>query len=187
MKTMEDNMRRIRKSIILFFLLACVNGCRNQGVQSLALDTAEVELEDGTAHSESHIFVYVCGAVAQEGVYELPAGSRVYEAVEKAGGFREDAATTELNQSQVLEDETRLYVPTLAEVEEEQKKGDGKVNLNTASKEELMSLPGVGESRAESIVKYREDVGAFRKVEDIMQVSGIKEGLFSKIKSFIKV
>lgn len=186
-KTMEDSMRRIRNMMILVSLLGCMCGCQKQEVQSLSLETVEVENGDEKSNSEASIFVYVCGAVAREGVYELPAGSRAYEAVEMAGGFREDAATTELNQAQVLEDETRLYVPTLAELEERQKKSDGKVNLNTASKEELMSLPGVGESRAESIVKYREAVGSFQKVEDIMQVSGIKEGLFSKIKEFIKV
>lgn len=186
MKTMEDIMRRIRKILILAFLMGCVCGCQKEEVQSLSLETVEVE-EEKPVDSEGSIYVYVCGAVACEGVYELPVGSRAYEAIEMAGGFRKDAATTELNQAQVLEDETRLYVPTFAELEGEQKKSDGKVNLNTASKEELMSLPGVGESRAESIVKYREDVGTFRKVEDIMQVSGIKEGLYSKIKAFIKV
>lgn len=186
MKTTEVIMRRVINMLILVSLLGCVCGCQKQEVQSLSLETVEAEQEERVP-TEGSIFVYVCGAVECEGVYELPVGSRAYEAIEMAGGFREDAATTQLNQAQVLEDESRLYVPTLAELAEEQAKSDGKVNLNTATKEELMSLPGVGESRADSIVKYREDVGNFQKVEDIMQVSGIKEGLFSKIKEFIKV
>ena len=180
-------MRRIRNFIIFVILLTCVNGCQKQEAQSMSLEVLDLESEHEIQNAETTIFVYVCGAVAHQGVYELPVGSRLYEAVEMAGGLREDAAEAELNQAQVLEDETRIYIPTLAELKESQLNSDGKVNLNTASKEELMSLPGVGESRADSIVQYRKDMGNFQSVEDVMQVSGIKEGLFAKIKEFIKV
>lgn len=187
MKTVEGNMRRMINILIFVSMLTCITACEKEETQSVSLETVEMEDTDEKLSADDSIFVYVCGAVECEGVYELPVGSRTYEAVEMAGGFRSDAATTELNQAQVLEDEARLYVPTLAEVVGEKAEDDGKVNINTASKEELMSLPGVGESRAESIVQYREDVGAFRTVEDIMQISGIKEGLFVKIKELIKV
>ena len=123
----------------------------------------------------------------QEGVYELSSESRVYEAIQKAGGFAEDAAITAINQAKVLEDEERIYVPTIEEATLEQIQNDGKVNLNTATKEELMTLPGVGESKAKLIIQYREEQGTFQTIEDVMNISGIKEGLFDKIKEYIKV
>ena len=131
--------------------------------------------------------MYVCGAVLNEGVYELPAGSRIFTAIEKAGGFLATAATTEINQAEILEDAMKLYVPTIAEVEDMQSKRSGKVNLNRASKEELMTLPGIGEAKAELIIHYREQVGTFKRIEDIMEIDGIKEGLFEKIKDLIQV
>lgn len=104
-----------------------------------------------------------------------------------AGGFSEEAAVSRINQAEVLKDETRLYIPTMNEIVEEQSKEDGKVNLNTATKEELMTLPGVGQSKAALIIQYREEHGKFQTIEDIMNISGIKEGLFGKIKDYIKV
>ena len=111
----------------------------------------------------------------------------MYEAIEKAGGFRADAATTEVNQAEELEDGMRLYVPTVNELIEAQSKKNGKININKASKEELMTLPGVGESKAERIIQYRKERGAFKKTEEIMNISGIKEGLYNKIKDYISV
>lgn len=170
--------------VFLFQIVACAQGEK----ETVTLEEAELERVEETEELQTDsIFVYVCGAVKQEGVYELPAGSRVYEAVAKAGGFREDAAKTQVNQAEVLQDEAQIYVPTFAEQEEQQTQEDGKVNLNTASKEELMTLPGVGEAKADSIIAYREQQGRFETVEDIMQISGIKEGLFVKIKDYITV
>lgn len=185
-------MRRKKLLILILFLFIGLVGCQKKDATQLSLELTEVEdgdeqTEEHTEHTEDveYIFVYVCGAVNLEGVYELPSGSRVYEAVEAAGGFREDADKSNVNQAEVLEDEERIYVPVVGEETQEDSSKDGKVNINKASKEELMTLPGVGESRAESIIQYREENGAFRSVEDIMQVSGIKEGLFEKIKDMI--
>ena len=111
----------------------------------------------------------------------------MYEVVQKAGGFTEEAATTYVNQAEIVRDEERIYIPTQNEALELQVLDDGKVNLNTATKEELMTIPGVGESKADSIVQYREEIGKFQTIEDIMNVSGIKEGLFQKIKDYIKI
>lgn len=137
------------------------------------------------------IFVYVCGAVVNEGVYELPVGSRAYEAIEKAGGLRADAAAAQINQAEILSDEKQLYIPTKYEVLQQQElqkeETDGRININSATREELMTLPGVGEAKADSIVKYREVNGPFQSIEDIMMISGIKNGLFEKIKDYIKV
>ena len=81
----------------------------------------------------------------------------------------------------------RLYVPTMAEFVDSQSKKGSKININKASKEELMTLPGVGESKAESIIQYRKEQGTFKKTEDIMEISGIKEGLYEKIKDLITI
>ena len=185
-------MRRIKILILIATLFVGLVGCQKKDVEQLSLELSKVEeadeqAEESIEHTEStaYIYVYVCGAVNLEGVYELPSGSRVYEAVEAAGGFREDADKSNVNQAEVLEDEERIYVPVVGEEMQTESDKEGKININKASKEELMTLPGVGESRAESIIQYREENGAFRSVEDIMQVSGIKEGLFEKIKDMI--
>lgn len=179
----------MRRTIItLFFvLIAVLQGCSKGDSNETFTQLEDLELEGISDDSnQDSIFVYVCGAVVSEGVYELPDGSRVYEAIEAAGGFREDAATTAMNQAQVLEDEQRIYVPTLEELRVQSTSEGKKVNLNTATKEELMTLPGVGESKADSILRYRQEK-QFRRIEDIMEIAGIKEGLFEKIKEHITV
>lgn len=187
-------MRRIRIMVLILSLFIGLIACQKGERESISLEQAEAEYTTGATEETTedtedteYIFVYVCGAVNREGVYELPSGSRVYQAIEVAGGFREDADKSNVNQAEVLEDEERIYVPIVGEEIPSVSEEEGKVNINKASKEELMTLPGVGESRAESIIKYREDVGAFQNIEDIMQVSGIKEGLFEKIKDLITV
>lgn len=181
-------MRRFYMISLIVALCIGIAGCSRKENENFSLDTLEVQEDsDGVQDSGRDICVYVCGAVEQEGVYSLPAGSRIYEAIEMAGGFREDAAKAEVNQAEVLQDEERVYVPTFAEVLSEEEQADGKVNLNKATKEELMTLPGVGASRAESIIQYRNENGGFKSIEEIMLISGIKEGLFEKIKDLIKV
>ena len=177
-----------RKSVIitLAFLLVLM-GC-SKDTKQVALENAEIEQEtEEESETKDGIFVFVCGAVVNAGVYELPAESRVFEAVQMAGGFAENAATAQINQAEMLQDGIRLYIPTIDEMMNEQSEEDGKVNINTAAKEELMTLPGVGEAKAALIVEYREEHGRFQTIEDIMNISGIKEGLFGKIKDYIKV
>ena len=176
------------------------------------------------------LFVHICGEVKAPGVYELPAGSRIFEAVEAAGGFTQAACQSYVNLALELKDGWKVEIPALGE---EPGNGGGAgtdspkaadaasaamqgitestagvtgqkgnstvetagtgaqsaalVNVNTATKEELCTLPGVGASRAESIISYREKNGGFGKIEDIMKVEGIKEGMFSKMKDKICV
>lgn len=145
--------------------------------------------------------VHICGAVENPGVYLLEEGSRVYQAIEQAGGFRGDADEDYLNQADLLGDGMKLYVPTREEVILAGEAGSWQsinsgsvrqaeaalVNINTAGEELLCTLSGVGSSRAKSIIAYREKHGAFQKIEDIMNVEGIKDGLFQKIKDSITV
>ena len=142
------------------------------------------------------IMVHVCGEVISPGVYELEGASRVYEAIEMAGGFTDEASEDYLNLSSFISDGQKIYVPSVDEISEldvninmtnESSDADGRINLNTATKEELMTLSGVGEAKAEAIISYRETNGPFKAVSDIMNISGIKEGLYNKIKDYIYV
>ena len=178
--------KRVLIGVILLFVLSLA-ACKNNETEVLILEEAELETESIEEEVQKTIFVYVCGAVVNEGVYELPEGSRGFEAIQMAGGFTNVAATTEVNQAAVLQDEMTLYVPNFSEVAESQTANDGKVNLNLASKEELMMLPGVGEAKAESIISYREEHNGFKSIEEIMEIDGIKEGLFKKVEDYIKI
>lgn len=148
------------------------------------------------------IYVYVCGSVNEPGVYEVREGSRVHELIALAGGFAEDAYTLSVSMAKTVTDGQTLYVPHLDEAEDDAA-GSGlsgsvtgdddtygqktKININTASVEQLMTLKGIGESRARDIVDYRMRNGSFKKTEDVMKVSGIKEAAYSKIKDDICV
>ncbi len=139
-------------------------------------------------------YVHICGEVVFPGVYQLSKGSRVFEAVEKAGGFTQQASPEYLNMAQQIEDGMKIVVLSMEEAnaaEDQALKQTGqkgsKINLNTAPKEELMTLRGIGEARAEDIIKYRDSHGAFKKIEDIMNVSGIKDAAFQKIKDDITI
>lgn len=176
----------------LWMLWGCSDSRKEQGelteAEVLADSSEEIESDE-----ESSIYVYICGQVQNPGVYELRAGSRVYEAVEAAGGMTESAADTYLNQAQKLEDGQQIQVLSKEEAEGEngskasQDPDDGKVNLNTASREELMTLNGIGEAKAEAILRYREEKGGFQSVEEVKQVEGIKDGVYHKIKEQIKI
>ena len=137
------------------------------------------------------IYVHICGEVNNPGVSELPERSRIFEAVEAAGGFTEDASQSSLNLAQVISDEAQIVILSQVEAEEkaklEREQAAGIVNLNTASKEQLMTLTGIGESRAEDIIRYRKESGGFQSVEEIMKVPGIKEAAYLKIKDSITV
>lgn len=141
-------------------------------------------------------FVHICGQVKEPGVYELPEGSRVFEAVEAAGGFTEKAAAEALNLAEKITDGMKITVYDREEASTLEASGasesggpgsGGLVNINTAGKEALMTLSGIGESKAEDIIRYREESGGFKKIEDIMKVPGIKNAGFQKIKDRITV
>jgi len=140
---------------------------------------------------EPMVMVHICGCVANPGVYAVLEGSRVYEVIELAGGFLPEAAESYLNLAQPVSDGQKLVVPSVDEVESDRygqiadDTEDGLININTADKERLMTLPGIGETRAEAIIAWREQNGDFQTPEDIMQVSGIKTAAYEKIKGLI--
>lgn len=216
-RIVRESKRAVAEWMLLTLVLLCFTGCRKETDNSLetlsleesrteekrtgeAQNQAEINRPEETKEQESElIFVYMCGAVRTPGVYELDNGARVYEAIALAGGMREDAAEAYVNQAQMLSDGEQIYIPTEEEVRQGNAvifpEGDksaggtdnGKVNINTASEEELTTLTGIGNTRAKSIVEYREINGGFQTIEDLMKVDGIKEGVFEKIKDSITV
>ncbi len=162
------------------------------------------------------IYVDVCGAVANPGVFQLAVGSRVFQAIEAAGGYLPEAVQNCVNRAGVLTDGQQLYILTQEEMERQgldpaemagasdgqmngsagtgqntgmtaQVQQDNRININTADEAQLTTLTGIGATRAQAIIAYREENGPFVAIEDIMNVQGIKEGTFAKIKDEIVV
>lgn len=171
-------------------------------------DAGEGESQCLSESNLPQVHVHVCGAVKKAGVYLLSEGSIVEDAIRAAGGVTKGGAVDYLNLAGTVSEGDKIYVPFLEDVEDPYgfagqtgQSGSGTagsggaadssqgalVNLNTASKEQLMTLSGIGETRADAIIAYREANGNFKKIEDIMKVSGIKEGAFEKVKDQITV
>lgn len=157
------------------------------GTESVAVGGDDAAVPVSSEPEEADIWVYVCGAVKEPGVVRLAPGSRWSDALEAAGGFREDAGTDCVNLAAKLSDGEKLYFPTAEEGREQAEKDAGLVNINTADVSVLCTLPGIGESRAADIIRYREACGGFVTCEDIMKVPGIKENVYGKLRDRITV
>lgn len=162
-----------------------------------------------TEEALTNFYVDVKGAVKDPGVYLVSEGERVIDAINKAGGLSKNANTSNINLSKRLESEMVVIVYTNNEVKKgsvksecdtecncevievnncvENEKSSNKVNINTASIDELMTLNGVGESKADNIIKFREENGRFKKIEEIKEVSGIGDALYENIKDDITI
>ena len=242
MKKIRLSWKRCRILLMVICMLAAgiCYSCRasdtDGGSVQIELESREPEAEEETEESHSIaeasaasagepsageaasaepalVYVHVCGCVNAPGVYALPEGSRIYEALEAAGGITEEGAGDFLNLALEAEDGMKVEVPDAEQARLWREQGIGpagtaatagrtaegaypigaaqtagsRVNLNTASREELMTLDGIGETRADAIIRYREMYGGFQAIEDVMNVSGIKEGAFEKIKDSITV
>jgi len=216
---LTEKIEYIRKSFfILFLMFLCLQGA-SCGQERIIIkpetSDGEISLDDqfeeitninedvsdsggdtDKSAKTSKCFVYVCGSVKFPGVYQLDPSSRVYEAIDKAGGLTEEAEKSAINLAVPVEDGQMIYVPTVEEAQNgdflpdavaNEDVEDGLVNINTAGVDELTTLSGVGKVKAESIIEYRQNNGAFKDIEDIMNVSGIGQGSFDKIKNKIKV
>lgn len=158
-------------------------------------DETEVKNSSGgnQEKEQTTIMIYICGAVENPGVYTLPGQARVYQAIEAAGGLMEEASETYINQAKILQDGEQITIPTRDEAAQTVPGGtdgaasDGRVNINTADRTALMTLSGIGETRAAAIIAYREANGAFDSIEDIKNVEGIKDAVFQKISDNITV
>ncbi len=145
---------------------------------------ADDEVVDNS-YTVSYIYVDIKGAIKNPSVYRVTAGTRLFQLIEIAGGLTSDCDTKSINLSKKLSDEESIYIPFLGD--EISSISDNLININTATKDELDSLPGIGAVTAEAIINYRTNIGVFKKIEDIMNVSGIGESSFEKIKDYITV
>ena len=157
------------------------------------------EVEDNLENEEDKIVIYITGEVVNQGVIELEYGSRISDAIEKAGGITETANINNVNLAYKLEDGQKIYIPNINETEVEivQEGEDGVVvdssedeeiiNINNATSTQLQNLQGIGETLAQNIIEYREENGRFKNIEELMNVPGIGEGKFNNIKEQIKV
>lgn len=140
---------------------------------------------------ESKLYVYVCGAVVSPGVYPLEEDARIVSAIEAAGGFLEGASAESINLAQKVTDGMQITVPTMEEVlildKQQVAKSQGMVNINKASVEELCALRGIGKSKAEAIIVYREEKGPFKDIKELTEVNGIGENLFEQIKEKVYI
>ena len=155
--------------------------------------TMLVEKTEVSTTQETVIFVDIKGAVKNPGVYQMKVGDRVKDALEAAGGLTEEADSQKVNLAKRLEDQMVIVVPKVGEEAEEIPAGEtrneatkeGKVNINTATVEELKTLKGVGEKKAEAIIEYRKKNGSFQTKEDLMKVRGIGKKLFESFQERI--
>lgn len=170
-------------AVIYFFTSSDRAGIKEDNPKSSLTDIS-VKTEE---YEDESIYVYICGEIINEGVYKVNAGSRLYELIDMAGGFTEDAAADSLNQVELLSDGQKITVMSKAEAETAAVEADdnGLININTADISSLTTLTGIGEVRAKDIITYREKNGDFKSPEDIMKVPGIKDSLYSKIKDKI--
>lgn len=184
------------RKLFLLFLLFPVIGCGNvQG--EISYENGEFEYEEELSGNEpeliepeAYVYVSLTGCIKHPGVYILPKDSRVFEAVNAAGGATEEGDLSAVNLVNIMQDGQQIVIPKIKEESDEyggyeQTVEDGKVNINTASCADLCTLPGIGESKAKAIISYREKNGKFKKSDEIKQVSGIKDGTFEKIKDSI--
>lgn len=167
-------------------------------------NTNEKSQEKIPEEETGYVYVQVCGAVSRPGVYKVQSNLRLFEVIDLAGGVTAEADTDVINMAKPVQDEMMVYVPAKDEIssgnydkfmgndlygsyDSSSVEDDGLVNINKADENELMALPGIGQAKAEAIITYREENGAFSDISEIMNISGIKQAAFDKIKDLIKV
>ena len=192
---------------IIIFLIYYINTKNDEIIiSSNIIEENEVNEENEkkeTKQEIENIIVHVSGCVNKEGIVELPINSRVIDAINYAGGVKENADLSDINLASILEDGIKIYIPSLQEKTENafnenndlnisskineniSSNSTQKININTATQEQLDTLPGIGQSTALKIIEYRKENGKFKKIEDIKQVKGIGEAKFNKLKDLI--
>lgn len=211
-----DNRKKLIIAIILIFILTVAfiiysiinNNQNNININELIVQN-EQEIENETEINEeikqettTKIVVHITGEVKKEGLIYLQQGSRIADAIKEAGGETKEADLSQVNLAYILEDGQKIYIPNKNEKiseyvtknsgynvieKEDQNKEESKVNINTATQEELDSLPGIGPSIAQRIIEYRNENGKFSKIEDLQNVKGIGDSKYDEIKDNVTV
>lgn len=217
-------MKKINKKVVILAIVIILAGIAYYNYTKDDLVIAEPKEENILQEQEENdenikedrkgdnekIFVHISGAINKEGVFEFEENSRVTDAIEKAGGLKNNASIKNINLASKLEDGMKIYIPTneeekkqtnnenstiynnssntnVAITEKLETKNNKKVNINTASQTELETLPGIGPSTALKIIEYRNQNGKFKKIQDIQNVSGIGDSKYKKIENLIVV
>lgn len=199
-------MKNLRKRCLaagLGLCFLCLYGCEFPDLFSgpeatteedffLQASSVQASTAEGASETEGTIFVYVVGEVQKPGVYELKRGDRLEAAITAAGGFTEEAEVTCVNLARPVSDGEQIlvlsreaYATAGALLGSSASNATGLVNINTADERELTSLPGIGQTRARAVIDHRNKHGLFEKIEDIMQVNGIKQAAFEQIRDLI--
>ena len=200
-----DNLNKIQKIIVatiatvaLCVIVYFIYGKNNSSYEKIndedvLINTTKDEVSNDT------IIVHISGAVKKEGIVVLKDNSRVNDAVEAAGGLREDADMSKINLAYILEDGSKVVIPSVNDKEEstdeeqiektsnESNNQSGKININKANQTELETLPGIGPSTALKIINFREENGKFSSIEDLKNIDGIGESKYEKIEKYICV
>ena len=198
-----------RKTIIIILIIMAItliyyiySTKENEKIESFEQTNEIIQNDTEMEEIKEKIKIHIAGAVNKEGLYELEEEQRIADAIEIAGGLKNDADLSDINLASKLEDGMKIYIPTINENTNEntntqsmkstenpntQGRTTDKININTASQSELDTLPGIGPSTALKIIKYREENGKFKSIEDIKEVSGIGESKYEQIKDLIKI
>ena len=205
-----------KKQKIIVIILITIIGigiyCYTNAIENTSEEELENVLEiaqDNTTKEteEKNIFVHIAGCVQKEGMLELSSNSRIADAIEKAGGLTQEADLSDINLAYLLEDGMKIYIPNQNERQENNEKTENTaktentpsmqiqdtstkqdvININTATQEELDTLPGIGPATATKIIEYRKEKGKFKQKEEIKEVSGIGEAKYEKIKEYISI
>ena len=204
-----------KQKIILIILITIIGigiYCYTNAIENTSEEEIENVLEVAQTNTtketeEKNIFVHIAGCVQKEGMLELSSNSRIADAIEKAGGLTQEADLSDINLAYLLEDGMKIYIPNQNERQENNEKTEDTaktentpsmqiqdtntkqdvININTATQEELDTLPGIGPATATKIIEYRKEKGKFKQKEEIKEVSGIGEAKYEKIKEYISI
>ena len=196
-------MYKINKKIIIVIILVAVlmigyfiySSAKNEDNFIIKDDFEEVT-ENSTKEvkqEEKTIIVHIDGCVVNPGIVKIEEGARIFEAVEKAGGLTSEADTSKINLALIVEDGIKIHIPSYTENKGDENMENNiennntneKININTASQQELDTLPGIGDSTAQKIINYRKENGKFNNIEDIKNVKGIGQSKYDEIKDLI--
>jgi competence protein ComEA len=212
-----NEINKKQKIIIILIGIASLIGIsyflffKEEDTNIQELENISVTEETKEKEENSKIMIHIAGAVQKEGILELDKNSRIADAIEKAGGLKEEACLDNINLAEILEDGSKIDIPTKTDAESQehevestikqsktqsttksdtitsQQTQKGKININTASQSELENLPGIGPSTASKIIEYRKENGKFKSIENIKDVKGIGDSKYNKIKDYITV
>lgn len=203
-----DRRGKVKRGPIVFFVAVIafsasilVFSARRPSGNDFTIMTKATECETTQSEQTSTtltslmIPVHIDGEIHHPGVYYVEDGTLLFELIEDAGGFTKDADTSPFNLAMRLAPHMKVFVPRIGDTVNQEpvqghmssERGDHKIDLNRATREEFETLPGVGPATADAIISYREKNGSFEKIEDLMLVPGIKEGRFARLKDHLTV